>query len=345
MNGRTNSSGTTINDLEIPLDPCTDLVAVAGNGQVSLTWTDPKDKYATPEGEAMEDTDQLVSEWSHTVLVRKVGSQPNDVNDGIIVTSSSIRNQYTDTVYIDNTVTNETNYYYGVFAYNKDNVSSKPIVSDLVTPRNGKLVSELTEGTIIKINENGAPVEFYLAKHNYESGLNDINRTLFVRKLPYLRNSDLDDFESRRTYKNCWCDRMLNSTYINRFTVNLINKLENTKIYIENTSMTCSAFICSCSELGHEYSSGSGAYNDGSTPLPIIDVLRGTKEQWTRSFSISNSGRAFAWEERSYDPGNYGWVITVTYNTDYHYDRHSIYPAIAIDSNNLRVDDNFILQA
>lgn len=30
----------------------------------------------------------------------------------------------------------------------------------------GKKIAELAEGTIIKINESGSPVEFYVAKHN-----------------------------------------------------------------------------------------------------------------------------------------------------------------------------------
>ena len=125
MNGRTNSSGTIINDLEIPLDPVTNFVAKPGNGQVSLTWTDPKDKYATPEGEAMEDTDQLVSVWAYTRIVRKIGSAPASPNDGVLVVESSVRNQYQNTAYMDSGLTNDTTYYYGVFAINEDGVESE----------------------------------------------------------------------------------------------------------------------------------------------------------------------------------------------------------------------------
>ena len=42
--------------------------------------------------------------------------------------------------------------------------------------------SELTTGTILYINESGSPVPFYVAKHDYESGLNGAGRTLGVRK-------------------------------------------------------------------------------------------------------------------------------------------------------------------
>ena len=171
-------SGST---LQIPLDAPTSFAATAGNVQVELTWTDPKDKYATPEGEVSETGDQLVSEWSHTVLVRKTGSQPAGPDDGTVVVSSSVRNQYQTTPYTDTGLTNDTQYFYGVFAYNKDGVAS-PGAFTSATPKAGTPLSELTEGTIIKINENGSPVEFYLAKHSYEPTLNGEGRELVVRK-------------------------------------------------------------------------------------------------------------------------------------------------------------------
>ena len=132
MIGRTNAidGGSSI---EIPLDAPTSLAATAGNAQVELTWTDPADKYATPEGEVSETGDQLVSEWDHTVLVRKTGSQPAGPNDGTVVVSSSVRNQYQTTPYTDSGLTNDTEYFYGVFAYNKDGVAS-PGVFAQATP-------------------------------------------------------------------------------------------------------------------------------------------------------------------------------------------------------------------
>ena len=110
--------------LQIPLEACTAFSASAGNAKVELTWTDPKDKYATPEGDISDTGDQLVSEWDHTILVRKTGSQPAGPNDGTVVVSSSVRNQYQSTPYTDTGLTNDTTYYYAVFAYNKDGVAS-----------------------------------------------------------------------------------------------------------------------------------------------------------------------------------------------------------------------------
>ena len=56
--------------------------------------------------------------------------------------------------------------------------------TSLVGP-SGIPLSDYEEGDIIKLNEGGSPVEFYVSKHDYESGLNGSGRTLVVRKDTY----------------------------------------------------------------------------------------------------------------------------------------------------------------
>lgn len=46
----------------------------------------------------------------------------------------------------------------------------------------GIALADIAVGSLVKLNENGSPVEFYVAKHDYESGLNGAGRTLLVRK-------------------------------------------------------------------------------------------------------------------------------------------------------------------
>ena len=124
MIGRTNAidGGSS---LEIPLDAPTNFAAAGGNAQVSLTWTDPADKYATPGGETSESGDQLVSEWDYTRIVRKAGSQPTGPNDGTPVVEVSTRNQYQSSPYVDSGVQNDTTYHYAAYAYNKEGVVSE----------------------------------------------------------------------------------------------------------------------------------------------------------------------------------------------------------------------------
>ena len=135
MNGRTNVTDSKANDLQIPLDPCTDLSVVTGNAKVTLTWDDPVDKYATPEGATAQDPQQLVSEFAYTRVIRKVGSQPTNPHDGDLVTESAIRNQYKTTGYTDTGVNNDTTYYYALYAYNMDGVYSDGLYSDAITPK------------------------------------------------------------------------------------------------------------------------------------------------------------------------------------------------------------------
>ena len=281
--------GTT---LQIPLDAPAGFTAEAGNAQVTLTWTDPKDKYATPEGETAQDPDQLVSVWDHTVLVRKTGSQPAGPNDGTVVVSSSVRDQYASAGYVDTGLTNGTLYYYAAFAYNTDGVASEGAFTS-ATPMAGTPLAELAEGTLIKILENGSPVEFYLAKHSYEPGLNGEGRELMVRK--YIHSNQgwngLDD--------NYWIDcslmNWLNSTYKATLSAT-VQQLMGTTAYVTeevypSASYSNSVFILSLTEYGL-----SRAFVDEEgSELPIASSLRvayldgSPSPQWTRSRVRNNT--------------------------------------------------------
>ena len=277
--------------LQIPLDAPTSFAATAGNAQVELTWTDPANKYATPEGEVSETGDQLVSEWSHTVLVRKTGSQPAGPDDGTVVVSSSVRNQYQSTPYTDTGLTNDTQYFYGVFAYNKDGVASAGAFTS-ATPKAGTPLSELTEGTIIKINENGSPVEFYLAKHSYEPTLNGEGRELVVRK---------DCYDERpwntanvNTWASCSIRSRLNGAYKGLLSSWLQEAIGNTTYYYtpgngnSNVSTRSDAvFLLSVTELGLS----AHWANEEGTSLPIASGLRIAKY----------NGNAIMWWLRSPD--------------------------------------------
>ena len=288
--------GTT---LQIPLDAPAGFTAEAGNAQVTLTWTDPKDKYATPEGETAQDPDQLVSVWDHTVLVRKTGSQPAGPNDGTVVVSSSVRDQYASAGYVDTGLLNNTTYYYGVFAYNADGVTS-PGAFASATPIAGTPLSQLAEGTLIKILENGAPVEFYLAKHSYEPSLNGAGRELLVRK----------DIYDERTWKNsseatnwasCALRNWLNNEYLLKFSPQVKTMIATTLYpyilgpldYIP-TQRSDAIFSLSLTELGDSSTQRNG---EGSV-LPISNVLRIAQlngspfNQWTRSTNQNDVNRA-----------------------------------------------------
>lgn len=283
--------GTT---LQIPLDAPAGFTAKAGNAQVTLTWTDPKDKYATPEGETAQDPDQLVSVWEYTQIIRKTGSQPASPHDGELVVSSSVRDQYATSGFVDTGLVNGTLYYYAAYAYNTDGVASEGAFAN-ATPMAGTPLGSLTEGTLIKILENGAPVEFYVAMQNYEAGLNGNGRVLCVRRPAHSQRQWT--IYSGNDYNGSSIDSWLNSTYVGYFPENVKRMMESTTIYYgrgtQGYQMTRRCFLMSTLELGYP---GHGSM--GST-LPIASVLQGSYStdpssyQWTRT-PASSDGMAMA---------------------------------------------------
>lgn len=84
----------------------------SGVGKVSIKWTDPDD--TTYEN-------YTFIKWKGTILIRKKDSAPSNINDGVVLINSTIKNQYKDTAYEDNNL-EDGNYYYRFFVYSEDNV-------------------------------------------------------------------------------------------------------------------------------------------------------------------------------------------------------------------------------
>lgn len=295
MNGRTNSNNNTTGfEIEVPLDPVIDVAASPGNGQVELTWTDPLDKYAATEGEVAESPNPIVSQWDHTRVVRKENTQPTGPNDGVIIVSSDVRNQYQSTPYVDSGLINDTLYHYGLFACNTAGLFSTGAFGS-ATPKAGTPLSQLPEGTVIKILENGSPVEFYLAKHNYEPGLNGEGRELVVRKNIY----DQRQWNSSRV--NTWVSSTmrswLNGAYKSLFSSRVQSLMGATTYRYtpgdrdnDVTTRADAVFLMSVTELGLSNDSG----NVEGSSSPIASVLRiahqsgSATQQFTRSPHIDD---------------------------------------------------------
>lgn len=145
-------------------------------------------------------------------------------------------------------------------------------------------------GSIVKLKENGVLVDFYVAKHDYENGLNGSGRTLVVRK---------DCYDTRQwhtsnvnAYATSAIDTWLNSTYKNLLDADIRGVIGTTKIkYTPGNGDTTvgtlerAIFLLSVTELG-----GSASYaNTEGTALSIasslqIAYLNGSAVvQWTRS--------------------------------------------------------------
>lgn len=313
MNGRTNSTSTGAEFIEIPLDPVTNFSATPGNGNIELKWTDPKNKYATDEGETAQDPDQLVSVWKYTKIVRKIGEYPQNPNDGVVVVESGVHNQYQANPYVDTGLENDTTYYYCAYAINEDEVASEPAQVH-ATSIVGIMLSTLSEGTLIKINENGSPIEFYITKHNYQSDLNGNGRTLVVRKDAwdtYRWNEDLDYWLSDYVYSRI--PAYLNGTYKNMFSAKVKSLMSTTKFYSgdgnydDTSTLTQSIFLPSYVEMGLT-NNERNHYTYEGTLFPIYKTLilcyyNSTKVTWNTRTGVPNYSETYFW---AVDPSGEG---------------------------------------
>lgn len=148
-------------------------------------------------------------------------------------------------------------------------------------------------GKTITLNEDGKTVEFYVAKHNYESKLNGTGRTLVVRKECYGKIEWSSYFNK---YASSKIDAWFNGTYLNKLDANVQGAIGTTKFYYTpgdgNDTLSVlerAVFALSGTELN---GSTGGLLTEGST-LEISDILRiadinGTAvDQSTRSPSSS----------------------------------------------------------
>ena len=152
--------------------------------------------------------------------------------------------------------------------------------------------------SIIKLKENGKLVEFYVDKHDYESGLNGPGRTLVTRKDCY----DNRQWNSANinAYADSDIDTWLNSTYKNMLDPDIQADMGTTTFYYTpgngNTSVgtiSRSVFLLSATELGK---TGTYLKQEGtalsSTVVNLLKIayLNGSAAyQWTRSPSTDKT--------------------------------------------------------
>lgn len=154
-------------------------------------------------------------------------------------------------------------------------------------------------GSIVKLKENGVLVDFYVAKHDYENGLNGSGRTLVVRK---------DCYDTRQwhtsnvnAYATSAIDTWLNSTYKNLLDADIRGVIGTTKIkYTPGNGNTTvgtlerAIFLLSVTELGRSasYANTEGTALSIASSLQIAYLNGSAVVQWTRSPYTSNTSSA-----------------------------------------------------
>lgn len=207
----------------------------------------------------------------------------------------------------------------------------------------GTPISDFTEGTLVYMNESGSPVQFYVAKHDYESELNGTGRTLFVRKAVDIKYYPWDlGTDAHKGYENCTMDTWFTGTYLSMLDADIQTLIGTTKIpCCRGTKFEFYTLERSVFTLSHtEYTGGGSTGTTGlgsatvaveGTKLPIASTLLEDTEYlsvWTRSLDMENPGYN-AW----YVQGNTRKMCVFSAHNQYR-------PAFTLPSDTL-VDDDY----
>ena len=173
-------------------------------------------------------------------------------------------------------------------------------------------LNTITPGAILYLNESGSPVPFYIAKHDYESGLNGMGRTLVVRK---------DCYDSRQwhsSYVNAYASSAivswLNGTYKNLLDADIRGVIGTTKIKYtpgngNNTVGTLerAIFLLSATEMNRSASwfNVEGTALEIASSLQIAYMNGSAVVQWTRSpGTIDTISAVFLYTDGNVNGGN-----------------------------------------
>lgn len=149
-----------------------------------------------------------------------------------------------------------------------------------------KLLSAVAEKAIVKLKESGALVDFYVAKHDYESGLNGTGRTLLARAEPWPTDIVWNNIREN-AYADSTIDRWMNNDYKNKLDPSIQAQITETQFYYtegngsrKTVPLSRDIFILS----GTEYGISADRMMTEGEILPIADELLSTREnEWTRS--------------------------------------------------------------
>ena len=152
----------------------------------------------------------------------------------------------------------------------------------------------MAEGSIVRLNEDGAPVEFYVAKQDYEPELNGTGRVLLVRKRS---DGEYRKFHSVKyaLFGDSDIDVWFNGEYKSRLDLDIQTAMGSTKFYcaVGNGSISVlerPVFTLSCVELGV---TASWCTTGDGTKLETADILLPphpddpsiNRNYWTRTHS------------------------------------------------------------
>lgn len=161
----------------------------------------------------------------------------------------------------------------------------------------GIAAGDLAEGQIVTLNESGNPVQFYIAKQDYEPGLNGTGRVLVVRKDVY----DIRQWNivKSNAWASCSLRSWMNVDYKSKLDPEVQEAMSTTKYYYtpgdgnnQLTTKADSVFALSATEISPRtlaFVNAEGAQLPISNILTIAHLNSQAVEQSTRSPNIQST--------------------------------------------------------
>ena len=120
--------------------------------KAGIRWTDPEDTVLD---------NVVLAAWQGTIVVRKEGAVPEDIEDGVVVVENTTRNQYQTNEYVDSSgLIGGHTYYYRFFTVSTEGVvgDGSPTVK-MTAKAISSVLSENDWPTIIEVAESGAAAQ------------------------------------------------------------------------------------------------------------------------------------------------------------------------------------------
>ena len=225
------------------------------------------------------------------------------------------------------------------------NVRAMPVAA-------GTQISTLDVGTLVKINENGAPVEYMIVNQGLPSSMYDASCDgCWVLRKDVAENRMWDS--SDNDYKNSDIHAYLNGSWTSRYSAGVLSQIKQVKIPYQNgtgsdgsvasgaNGLSCKIFLLSGYEVGWTTSDNQYFPHDGAK---LSYFSSGTSSSANNKRIAKYNGSAAYWWRRSPLTNGTDGVWGVLSNGDYYNWRCSnsigVRPALVLPSTAL-VDDNF----
>jgi hypothetical protein len=205
-NGQGQGWATVQTGVGIGIGSVEELSIDGADSALIISWADPDD--LTLQG-------VTVSKWLSTTLVRKDSGYPDDIDDGTLVVTNTVRNQYAEG-YTDSGLVNGETYYYRLFPVSESGVLN----TDIANQANGEA----------GYNPFRVPAEEW----TYDDGSG--NLSVFV-KLPRFRISDVIPGSTNTNWHPAFIvnGNVVPHIWIGKYPANVVNNKAYSKIGVTPT--------------------------------------------------------------------------------------------------------------